>query len=456
MWYLKGRSLISENQRYSTDLINVVSTPSSPIPPVTWDTTHLREWLFAKGFGEGLFGGICSLCYQAIADAYVVPSSFALSNDGRTILEDGPRNYRTGPNVIRNYSANPLEFHQGFKTLETERRAYVSTVDWGKLLLRNKNAIRGDIIDSTMYLGIELEVTPNRNTFDYLRYRFGQSTPPDFQREGTNFASSIAERFLRKKALGIVKSDSSTQYGFEIVTVPGTLAWHRQQWQGFFKEDYPLHLQFLAPASWMAGWVNNGLTIKRPPWVHQDTTANHITPYCGIHIHVSRASLTPLQFGKILTFMGDPKNASFVQTIAGRKDSDYAKFYPKKISEGYKLNPSLINTAANLGRTGVSTYDDRRYSAVNIVSDKPTIEFRIFRSNIAKGGFMKNLDFVHAFCTWCKNVSMQELNVSHFIKFVEENKGTYPWLYRYLVTTKQTDSKHKFNPAVAFNLEEHI
>lgn len=451
VWRLQGRKIVTDN---------IVHDQQHPLllgnTPPAGAVAHLLRWNISKNLSNGTLAGVCNGCLHNIMDTYAVPNYFTAASS--SVQLHNTHSNAVGPNVIRNYTSNPSAVFPGFGKADKEKHIMTHRVDWSGLL--NKVPARTPApatarYDTTMYMGVELEVTPNRAAYDYLREKLRDVPHDNFSHEGTMFSANICDRFLRKKKMGIVKSDSSTNYGFEIVTIPGTLAWHREKWQGFFKEDYPEMLQFLAPSSWVAGWINNHITLKRPPWYSTDMNSQHTTPTCGIHIHVSRAALTPLQFGKIVTFMGNRNNLDFVEKIAGRKEVDYAKYYPKTITEGYKLSPSLHQSAEIKGYN-VSSHEDRRYSAINLISDKPTIEFRIFRSNVAKGGFMKNLDFVHAFCTWCKTVSMQELNVSCFIEFVEEKKGEYPWLYRYLVTTKQTISNQKFNPSMQYATEETV
>jgi hypothetical protein len=89
-----------------------------------------------------------------------------------------------------------------------------------------------------------------------------------------------------------------------------------------------------------------------------------------------------------------------------------------------------------------------RYSAINVnTQGKPTIEFRIFRSNVAKAGFMKNIDFVHSLLTWCSVASADpnKLTVPEYIKFIEQNRGQYKWMSAWLVDEQRMKRIHKIN-----------
>ena len=62
-----------------------------------------------------------------------------------------------------------------------------------------------------------------------------------------------------------------------------------------------------------------------------------------------------------------------------------------------------------------------------------TIEFRIFRGNIAKQGILRNLEFVDALCNFVGTVGMDRdtdtvnrLSYTNFVEYMNtsENKGT--------------------------------
>lgn len=168
-----------------------------------------------------------------------------------------------------------------------------------------------------------------------------------------------AIRIVRKATAdwAILKSDGSLSGGgFEIVTVPGSLAWHRQTSPPFL----------LACKGTIGGWEY---------------------PDCGMHVHVGRAEVSAMTQGKLLSFMHDAENAAFIDTIAGRPTGQYCvRGKHKKRLPAYALEAG-----------------EGRYQALNFhTRGEQTIEFRIFRSNTAPLGLMKNLEFVHALVTWCR------------------------------------------------------
>jgi hypothetical protein len=200
-------------------------------------------------------------------------------------------------------------------------------------------------------------------------------------------------------AWAIAKSDGSLRgQGFEIVSVPASLAWH---------------------AATVKPWLERAKDYLSG-WPHDD---------CGMHVHVGRKQLSELTQGKLLTFMQDPTNQSFITDLAGRDVNSYCQRGTKKKVPDYRREASC-----------------GRYQALNFnTRGKKTIEFRVFRSNVAPAGFIKNLEFVHAVCSWCRIASLQEVApaqrgirnaargdaVKNFIRYVQRNRATYPHLVRW-------------------------
>lgn len=179
-----------------------------------------------------------------------------------------------------------------------------------------------------------------------------------------------------------LKHDGSLDDGFEIVSHPGTFRHHQTAWNAFFA-DRPKGLKSF------------------------DTTT------CGLHIHVSRRPLTSLQISKIVCFACSEANAEFVKRVAGRGPNSFCKVQKKK-----------LGTAHQDG-----SYD--RYQAVN-VSPSKTIEFRLFKGTLKRESFLRAIEFAHALVTYTAPAgrSMREsLDHKAFIRFVSENRKTYPNLH---------------------------
>ena len=378
---------------------------------------------------------------------------------GETIVATPQVNWGGGGSNIQNYSANPMDTYLGFRLGKNENKTMgLDTVM--KIDLKTNKLVEHKIPrDKTLYMGVELEVTPNNQVQDVLlqhcnvykqdynlRYKSSQSLAAQIMRQYHSLVQSF-----------IVKSDATTANGFEIVSVPGTHKWHVEEaWKGFFKEDYTDEEQVkLAPSSWLCGWPNNGRPTKDPLYTH---VFGPNRPICGIHVHVSRDALSPLQLGKILFFVGNPYNKGFIEKIAGRNSQKYANILTKKLKDGNVLIKMKKNDAGNRPTIGAAPHGDTKYQAINTNTGKPTIEFRIFRSNVTKYGFFKVLDFVHALVTWCANNSSNtnDLTVEKFVQWVDTNRGVYKYLTSWLVKNKYLTNIHTFNPKFSreFELED--
>ena len=223
---------------------------------------------------------------------------------------------------------------------------------------------------------------PKENTVDY----YGIELEVERRRDCPyDIAESINSMF---NGFAICKSDGSLDNGFEIVTGPSSFKYHKTKWEEFF---------------------NSRLC--------QDNLKGWNTDTAGLHIHIGRKSLTPLNIGKILVFINDDMNKDFINHIAGRSSEQWAKKSPKKVSD--VLRP-----------TG------EKYEAVN-TNHHATIELRIFRSNIARHGFYRVLEFTDAMVNFVKqtNCTTTSLHYSAFTRYVSqpEQRALYPNLLAWLI-----------------------
>ena len=197
------------------------------------------------------------------------------------------------------------------------------------------------------------------------------------------------------------KGDGSLSHGFEMVTAPCTLEYHREQIDKLFDSQV---LQDDEGVSYVKGW-------------HTDTA--------GMHIHLDRRMLTPIQLGKLLVFINNDWNRPFIEKIAGRSETfkedsnttSYAVMREKKITDGGQRNYN-------------------KYEAVNVAHSN-TIELRIFRSNLTKDGILRALEFSYALVDFLKQNTMRELD-QHYKEFLKwfntaENRSSYPYFYGWLV-----------------------
>lgn len=199
-------------------------------------------------------------------------------------------------------------------------------------------------------------------------------------------ADSTANLF--KNHFVICKHDSSIGYGFEVCSSPASINYHRTAWDKFFEK---------------------GL----------DGLKGYNSDNCGMHVHISRAPLTNLQIGKMLVFIHNPDNHKFIERVAQRGSNKYCKFDDKRIVTDARPEKCI-------------RFD--RHTAVNL-KNPATVEFRIFKANLKREMFLKNIEFCHALAkfTWPGTVSIpQSRSWKNFVIFIDLNKDTYPNLYNYL------------------------
>lgn len=269
------------------------------------------------------------------------PAQFVLSRAMRSLQMP------TRPSdMIRNYSTNPMSIVHGFRYAD------------GETLPLNP-----------LWLGAELEVEPREGRPRYI--------------EATHDAVSD---------FCVLKRDGSlSSGGFEIVSVPATLGYHKKAWDRFFTEAAPM----------LRSWS---------------------TSTCGMHVHVSRAALTDLQLGKMLTFMGDENNIPFLTELAGRGSNTYSRFVNKSVTDAM---PRKVRDRARHGAN--------RYEALNTATNKPTVEFRLFRGNVSKAGFFRNLEFCDALARFCWDTSPRNLRVNDLFKWIDGRRHEYPAFTEWLV-----------------------
>jgi hypothetical protein len=258
-------------------------------------------------------------------------------------------------------------------------------VNWKLLDNKKVQPSKERPLDYPILFGVELE--------------YEVDTPPEHQisKEISHiYRAQVVNRIEDTfKAFAFAKHDGSMKNGFEVVSVPMSRDAHLEQWK-----------PFLAIAE------ENGLMVRRT---------------CGMHVHVSRELLTPLQIGKIMAFIHTKGHHNFIKTMAGRNKpvytgvhGEYKELEEKKITDINKLQ--------------------NRYSAFNINS-KDTIEFRLFKSSFDYIRIMANIEFCDALVrfTWPSLVSLRDIKqngLNLFLRFVHENRKKFRFLESFLLKEK--------------------
>lgn len=228
-----------------------------------------------------------------------------------------------------------------------------------------------------LVFGVELEVQSKDFSSDGVR-TIAQALGG---RKGKNNAYILA-------ADGSLDPDEHTS-GLEIITVPQTLEGHRTgaviPWREISKA--------LASSNAISG---------------QGTNA------CGMHVHINRRALSQLQVGKMMVFINSPKTQQLVELIAQRPATQFCVRKPKTISDVFRA-------------------EENHYDALNVGTEHGTLELRIFKGNTRHSRILKNLEFAHALCLYCRDCSMLDAeNPDAFRAYIFQRCGQYPNLCKFL------------------------
>ena len=127
---------------------------------------------------------------------------------------------------------------------------------------------------------------------------------------------------------------------------------------------------------------------------------SHNTTTCGLHVHVSRSGLTDLQIQKVVAFVNSPDNEWFIRALARRYSSGFC----------------VVKSDKKIGKSIHIGLD--RYEAVNL-TNRRTIEFRIFRGSLKYEAVIAAIEFCHAILEFCKpaNTGINQLSAGAFLTF---------------------------------------
>ena len=192
---------------------------------------------------------------------------------------------------------------------------------------------------------------------------------------------------------GLLTHDGSLRSGFEIKTLPATFKAHQEIWARFFEHK---------PHKYVKSWHGGR---------------------CGMHIHVSSESITPLVLGKLNVFFNRALHWDFINTIAGRTIQDNHYCYP--VAGGDRLVTAFHSR--NVLNKYIRQYK-KRYEGNGARIDvehhnafvsyemhgKPTYECRIFRGNLSPAGFLKNMEFFDSLIAWCEDTSAVNINIESY------------------------------------------
>ena len=186
------------------------------------------------------------------------------------------------------------------------------------------------------------------------------------------------------------KADGSLDDGFEIVSHPLSWNWLREnseKWQYVF-------------------------SLKEKGFRSYNTTT------CGIHVHLTKSVFSGLHLYKFLKLFYE--NPGFIGVISRRRI--------EKLKEWASLeSDTSIIYKARTKNNGNS----ERHVAVNL-ENYHTVEVRIFRGTLGRGGFWLNLEFCKAAYDFTKLKGIKEITVADFCNYVADSKKEFPNLFSFL------------------------
>lgn len=221
-------------------------------------------------------------------------------------------------------------------------------------------------LQDALFMGIELEIENEKN----------------------NIKNGEMSEILDDSHL-YFKTDGSLSDGFEIVSHPLSFEW--------IKENKSKFSEMLN-------------SCKENGFRSYDSTT------CGMHIHLSKKNFGAWHLYRFLKFFQE--NKDFIISISQRK-IDNLKRWANLEDE---TNDTLIYKAKR--KDG----NNSRYVAVNL-SNRATIELRIFRGTLNENSFFKNIEFAHSLYVFSRDFN--DMNLSNYKKFISEN-SEYSHLYKFI------------------------
>lgn len=198
----------------------------------------------------------------------------------------------------------------------------------------------------------------------------------------------------------LVKSDSSVTgrgaHRYELVTVPMSFRAHKREWAKWFsKLDYDKF----------------------------DTTKNTSN---GMHVHIGREHfIDDKHIQRLAWFMNNPANRDFIFALSERTQSSLDSYSPLA---RFDSSGSKVYNYKN-----VVQYVEVVRGALNLGTNKPTVEVRLFRGIVSYAAILKNLECVDAFFHFSAEANFNQLNLKGFLSWLEETPpNKYPIFKKFI------------------------
>lgn len=205
-----------------------------------------------------------------------------------------------------------------------------------------------------------------------------------------------------------LKSDGSLTRGFEIVTHPASLEYHRGVWGDFYTPRTCKGLKSF-----------------------QTTT-------CGLHVHISRAAATTLTWSKFVSFISEPSHQRITEKIAMRSNSAWCTYFKKPVGSRRVLRNGTHGDAVNC-------------------ANRDTVEVRIFKGTLRGLSVIRAIEYCDSVLSWCKDTSHTSLTYNSYFCWLRKRRKEYLELWSFLEAKNlvaHAAKPNKINPQTAKETEE--
>jgi hypothetical protein len=149
---------------------------------------------------------------------------------------------------------------------------------------------------------------------------------------------------------------------------------------------------------------------------------SHDTNTCGLHVHIDRSGISPLETAKLIVFINSARNEALIRAVARRYGVDMAKL------DAQKEKNAFVDVKRALGSghwINFSRLNNSRYEFLNF-SNLRTIEFRGYRGTLRYLTAMACIEFTYMALAFVRSgVSVSRLDTSTFLEFVQQPRYSY-------------------------------
>lgn len=200
-----------------------------------------------------------------------------------------------------------------------------------------------------------------------------------------NLISGLLHTAIPPDSRFMCKHDGSVDPGFEVVTMPMTRSFLSEGGEALLYKIFQVMRDLVPDIS--------------------NLVDSH--PNCGLHVHLGRECLTPLQIYKMASF--SYANVINLCKIGRREPNQYCK------------TDVLRSISDQVIRKGGK---DERYRIVNLTNDN-TIEFRFFKGTTNIHEVLTAIEFVDSLRLWCAKASMKDKSWSKYFEFISERYSKF-------------------------------